>query len=197
MASTAATIATAAATATTAAAKWWTSLEEWKPTMTEFVLYVVIVLVLYIFGSLMYYNSIQMKVKNESACYRDKRLSTSDGSYYATATNQNNEALYKVGYNFGQKSYSVDCACTPGSVANTFPTVDVFNLNTQAVQTIESKMCSCDKQLYNPTSDSIYFSGYPGIVRFMNTASLYKNTTEKQAKSDTTFFDTALNGAGR
>lgn len=168
-------------------------IDKWKPSLTEVILYVVVLFVIYLFGALMYYNNIQMRVKRESACYRDKTSATQNGVFYATATNQNRDPLYKVGYNFGAKTFSVDCACTEGSVANTFPSVDVFNLSTQQVQTIDSQMCSCEKQLYNPTTDTIYFTGYPGVVRFMNTASLYSGS-DKQKLSDTTFFDTALNG---
>lgn len=142
----------------------------------------------------MYYNNIQLRVKKESACYRDKTTTTQNGVFYATATNQHRDPMYKVGYNFGAKTFSVDCACAEGTVANTFPKVDVFNLSTQQVQTIDSQMCSCDKQLYNPTTDTVYFTGYPGVVRFMNTASLYSSGSDKQKLSDTTFFDTALNG---
>lgn len=174
--------------------EWGSLLSYWVPTARELFLYVVLLLVTYLFGALMYYNSIQMRVRKESVCYRDKSSSKSNDSFYATATNQNKDPLYKVGYNFGTKTYSVECACPEGKVANTFPNIDVFNLSTQTVQTIDSKMCSCDKQLYNPTTDTVYFTGYPGLVRFMNTASLYSSGEEKQKKSDTTFFDTALNG---
>jgi hypothetical protein len=168
-------------------------LQWWLPDVRELFLYVVVVLLTYLFGALMYYNSIQRQVKRTSSCYQNN-FSISNGSYFASAVNDKNKPLYKVGYNFPAKSYSVDCACTPGNIANTFPNIDVFNLATQTVQTIPNKMCSCDQQYYNPPTNTIYFTGYPGVVRFMNTSALYGTTTEKQAKADTTFFDTALNG---
>jgi hypothetical protein len=144
----------------------------------------------------MYYNDVQLRVKNNSQCYKDRNAAKSTDIYTVTATNQNRDPLYKVNYSFGAKSYDVQCACKEGPVANTFPNIDVYNIGTQTVQTIDNKMCSCDTQLYNPASDTMYFSGYPGLVRFMNTASLYTDPSTKQAKSDTTFFDTAINGSG-
>jgi len=169
-------------------------LQWWLPELRELFLYVVVILLLYLFGALMYYNNIQQRVKATSSCYKNNN-SVSNGSYVANAVDKNNHPLYNVSYNFPAKSYSVDCACTPGNVANTYPNIDVFNLATQTVQTIPNKMCSCDQQYYNPgTNDTIYFTGYPRVVRFMNTAALYANPTDKNAKADTTFFDTALNG---
>jgi hypothetical protein len=169
-------------------------LKDWMPSWHELGMYVVVTLILYLVGSLMYYNSIQDKVKKTSQCYKDKNSVQSNGTFVADATNQRGDKLYSVKYNLGAKAFSVDCSCPEGLVSNTFPNIDVFNLSTQSVQTIDSKMCSCDKQLYNPTTDTIYYKGYPGVVRFMNTASLYTSQQDKQKKSDTSFFDIALNG---
>jgi len=180
----------------TSLTKWINELEWWLPSFNEALLYIVVALLLYIFGSLMYYNNIQLRVKQTSQCYKDKNSVTNNGSYYATAVNQNNDKLYNVNYDFGAKSYTIDCACNPGDVINTFPAFDIYNLATQKVNTVDHKLCSCDKQLYTLGSDSVYYTGYPGIVRFMNTAALYSDAKEKDAKADATFFDTALNGRG-
>jgi len=175
--------------------RWGLSeVKDWMPTWHELGMYVVVTLILYLVGALMYYNDIQYNVKKYSQCYKDKNSVQSNGTFVADATNQRGDKLYTVKYNMGAKTFSVDCGCPEGVVSNTFPNIDVFNLTTQTVQTIDSKMCSCQNQLYNPTRDTIYYKGYPGIVRFMNTASLYKDPIEKQKKSDTTFFDFALNG---
>ena len=172
------------------------SLKWWIPSAHEAILYFILVLLLYIFGSLMFYNSIQMNVKATSRCYKDKKSTLANGTFVANAVNQNNDKLYTVGYNFGAKSYNVQCACPEGKVTNTFPNIDVFDLNTQTVQTMDSKVCACDKQYFNPLAgDTIYYNGYPGVVRFMNTASLYNSQSDKTKKADTTFFDTALNGS--
>ncbi|NDB87111.1 MAG: hypothetical protein EB127_31160, partial [Alphaproteobacteria bacterium] len=175
--------------------RWGLSeVKDWFPSWHELGMYVVVTLILYLVGALMYYNDIQNKVKKTSQCYKDKNSVKSNGTFVADATNQRGDKLYSVKYNMGAKTYSVECGCPEGLVSNTFPNIDVFNLSTQSVQTIDNKMCSCEKQLYNPASDTIYYKGYPGIVRFMNTASLYTNAEDKQKKSDTAFFDIALNG---
>ena len=175
--------------------RWGLSeVKDWLPSWHELGMYVVVTLILYLVGALIYYNDIQNKVKKTSQCYKDKNSVQSNGTFIADATNQRGDKLYNVKYNLGAKTFNVECGCPEGLVSNTFPNIDVFNLATQQVQTIDSKMCSCEKQLYNPTTDTIYYKGYPGVVRFMNTASLYTNAQDKQKKSDTSFFDIALNG---
>ena len=91
------------------------------------------------------------------------------------------------------KTYSVDCACKSGPVTNTYPNIDVYNLETRQTMRIPQKICNCDKQYYVPGYDSIYFSGYPGVTRFMNSASTIGNDSDVQTQADTSFFDAALN----
>ena len=165
-------------------------LSWWTPSLHEFGMFVAVITTLFIIASLFHYNSVQVRVKKESRCLREKNSIKSNGIYVATAANKHNDPLYKVGYNMAAKSYSVECACKEGNVANTFPNINVYNLSTQTVQQIDQKLCSCEKQYLAPT-DSVYFSGYPGVVRFMNSAAS-KNGAKALQTSDVSFFDTAL-----
>lgn len=169
-------------------------LQGLKPDIYELLVFVVFISAIYMISALYFYSSVQSRVKSESRCMRDKQSVSSNGVFTVTASNQRNEPLYTVGYNMSAKSYAVECSCPAGEVTNTYPNIDVFDLNTQQAHRIDSKVCACDKQYYSPNFDSIYYSGYPGVKRFMNTASLYSNSTDVQTKADSSFFDAALNG---
>ena len=165
-----------------------------KPvSISEIVIFILLMTALYIITALLFYNQVQLKINTTSQCYLARKAVTSNGTYSATAQNGKGEALYKVGYNMPSKSYSVNCACPAGSVTNTFPDVDVYNLQTQQTMRIPNQVCGCDKQYYTPGYDSIYYSGYPGVTRFMNTASLVSKAEDVQSKADTSFFEAALN----
>jgi hypothetical protein len=161
--------------------------------MSEIVLFVLVLTAIYIISALWFYNTVQLRINNESQCYLAKQSVSNTGSYIATATNENGNKLYKVVYNMPAKSFKVECACTPGNVTNTYPNIDVYNLQTQQTMRIANQICPCDKQYYVPGYDKIYYSGYPGITRFMNTASTIQNDEDVQTQADTSFFQAALN----
>ena len=150
---------------------------------------------IYIFFALIFYNKVQLDIKTKSQCYLARRAVTSTGTFTATGKNQQGSHLFTVGYDMPSKSYSLECACPEGPVTNTYPNVDVYNLQTQQAMRIPEKICSCDKQYYTPGYDTIYYSGYPGVTRFMNTASLVDEAADVQYQADTSFFDSALNPA--
>jgi len=167
-----------------------------KPiSISELVLFGLFISAIYIIFALMFYNQVQLDIKTKSQCYLAKRAVTSTGTFTATAQNQQGSQLYRVGYDMPSKSYTVDCACPEGPVTNTYPNVDVYNLQTQQTMRLSEKICSCDKQYYTPGYDTIYYSGYPGVTRFMNTASLVDHAADVQYQADTSFFDSALNPA--
>lgn len=151
----------------------------WKPKdATEFILYIVMVSLIIVFVLLFHYNVIETNVKKTSRCLREKTQGQRSGQYSVTAQNQLNKDMYKIVYDMNAKSYAVDCACEEGDVVNNFRNIDVYDLRDGAnpKKTISSKMCQCKSDLVNGTGFRTYYTGYPGLVRFMN----YK---------DTSFFD--------
>jgi len=165
-----------------------------KPvSVSEIVLFILLMTAIYILTALIFYNQIQLKINTESQCYLASKAITSTGTFTATAQNANGSPLYTVGYNIPSKSYSLECACPKGSITNTFPNVDVYDLKTQQATRIGNQVCGCDKQYYTPGYDSIYYSGYPGVTRFMNTASLVSKPSDLQSQADTSFFESSLN----
>ena len=165
-----------------------------KPkSMMEILIFLLLMTAIYIITALLFYNQVKLKINTSSQCYLAKKAITANGVYTATAKNQKGNPLYTVGYDMPSKSYAVNCACPAGAVTNTFPNVDVYNLETQQTMRIQNQVCGCDKQYYSPGYDNIYFSGYPGVTRYMNTASLVSNPSEIQTKAVTSFFQSALN----
>ena len=165
-----------------------------KPvSISEVILFILLLTAIYILTALTFYNDIQLKINTSSQCYLAKKAITSTGAFIGTAQNGTGNPLYRVSYDMPSKTYSVDCACKSGPVTNTYENIDVYNLETRQTMRIPQKICKCDKQYYVPGYDSIYFSGYPGVTRFMNSASTIGNASDVQTQADTSFFDAALN----
>ena len=165
-----------------------------KPkSITEIVLFILLMTAIYIITALLFYNQVQLQIRTKSQCYLANKSITSSGAFIATAQNGKGSPLYSVSYSMPSKSFSVECACPSGNVTNTFPDVDVYNLKTQKAMRLPHKICTCDKQYYVPGYDSMYYSGYPGVTRFMNTASTVSNPANIQKEADTSFFQAALN----
>lgn len=161
--------------------------------MSEIVLFILFMTAIYVIFALIFYNQIQLEINTKSQCYLAKQSINSSGNFIATAQNENGKPLYTVNYNMPAKGFSVDCACDSGTVVNTFPNIDVYNLQTQQTMRLSEKICSCDKQYYLPGYNTIYYSGYPGVTRFMNTAALVGNASDVKIQADTSFFEAALN----
>jgi hypothetical protein len=87
------------------------------------------------------------------------------GAYTVTATDGENNPMYKISYDLAKKQNTVQCACTEGSVANSFRNINVYNLKTKNTEKIQEKYCNCNVDF---SSTSVYFTGHPGLVRFMN-----------------------------
>jgi hypothetical protein len=154
----------------------------WIPSLHEMFLYIIVLLVLYLFGSLVYYNEIQMRVTKESACYRDKQSVLRDGTYTVTAKDKSNNSLYRVEYNLAAKQYTLQPACTKGNVVNTFKDIPVYDLQKNSKGIAELTM-SCDRALETDNVDDVYYVGHPGLVRFMNSVKDTPNTP------NTSFFE--------
>lgn len=148
------------------------------PTWAEFLTFSVIFLLLFLLATLFHNNSIQAAVRKNSRCLRAKEIGRTGGQYVVKAHNKNNQDLYQVGYDLTTKETTLQCACPEGKVANTFRDIPMYNLRTKTSQTVKEKLCGCDQSYYN-AGESVYYSGYPGVVSFMNSG-------------DTTFFKDAF-----
>lgn len=149
------------------------------PEPFEIVAFVFFMILFIILCTLFHYSSIQAAVKKRSRCMRDRSLGASPGGIYTVmAQNNDNQPLYKVDYNLSSREFAVKCACPEGTVSNRFPSIPVFNLGTQTEEKIKDKTCGCDTKYFS-TGDSIHYSGYPGLVSYMNSG-------------NTSFFDAAF-----
>ena len=151
----------------------------WLPvSFTELLLFVIVVAIIIIVISLFHYTSVQRRVRSESRCYKEKLLNRPGvGTYSVKAYAATGEEIYEVIYDLGAKTYTVTQKCKTGGVLNKVE-ISVYDLKSQVGQKIE-KFFYCEKDFELESKPPIY-SGYPGLVRFMQ----YDNTE---------FFDKELN----
>lgn len=150
---------------------------KWTPdSLPEILLYVATIIILIILIRLFHYNSIERKVKKTSRCLREQTKGSRSGEYTVFASNDQNKKMYKVTYDMNAKAYAVDCNCDSGTTVNNFRNIPVYDLRdlTNPHKSISSKVCQCAEDL--TTNTRTYYSGYPGLIRYMN----YK---------DSSFFD--------
>ena len=139
----------------------------------EFVLFAVIMTLLIIIARLMHYTSIRRRISTESRCAREKRQ-TSGGEYVVLATTAASEPMYKITYNLAAKQYLVECNCRKGDTVNSFQDIKVYDLkDTYTPERKIKKYCWCEGDV--STNQKAYYTGNPGLVRFMR-------------EGDTTFF---------
>lgn len=136
--------------------------------IAEVFLYLAVVTVIVILIRLFHYNSVERKVKLTSRCLRELTTGQRSGSYYVTASNQYNYPMYKVTYDMNAKSYTLDCACKQGNVVNNFQNIPVYDMRdpSNPIKNVSSKICQCENEL--TTNSRVYYTGYPGLIRFMN-----------------------------
>ena len=166
----------------------FTKLQWWIPTFKELALFILAIFLTYWVIQIYQYNNVETKIVKESRCYRDKHAVKAGGTEYVTATNAQNLPLYRVGYNLSGKQMTLECACNQGDIVNTFKNIPVYNLSNNSISRGNEKQCNCDSDLLSE-SQNIYFTGYPGIVKFMNTAAgSSSNDLTNDPSIDTTYF---------
>lgn len=107
---------------------------------------------------------VQSVVNSKSRCYRERQISKKGGTYFVEAKNENMEPMYKIGYDFNTKTRTVSCTCTPGTTVNQFKDIKVYDLKTKTINRV-SQNCNCKNSI---TAVIPEYSGYPDLVRFMN-----------------------------
>lgn len=152
---------------------WYVLKNSWfmPESFYSFIVFCVLMTLIFILVIFFHHNNIQRQVKKYSRCYRNKMKKQVSGLYTVTATTgQPNQQLYSVTYDLAKKQSTVQCACPQGedaTVANVFRNIPVYNMQTKQVDTIQEKYCHCKFQADSPSA-SVYFTGHPGLVRFMN-----------------------------
>jgi len=142
--------------------------------VAKLALFVAIFIVVTVFAFMGHYASIQARVKKESRCLRAKLESNKGGVYDITAINDQNTNLYTLTYNKKTKTVEHKCTCPPGDTVNHFKNIRYYDQKERRDSEIKDLMCSCDGAY---DTDDIFFKGYPGLVRYMQS-------------SDRSFFET-------
>jgi hypothetical protein len=137
-------------------------------TKEEFFLNALFIILIIIFGLIIYWDSINRKVATTSRCKRQIDIyNKNKGHYVIEATDKSKNPLYKVVYDTNQKNTDVQCNCKEGSLVNYFNGIPVKDTKANKDVKID-KVCSCDKY-YNVglTNDNVVYDGEPGIIRYM------------------------------
>ena len=134
----------------------------------ELILFGVIVFFVILFSRLFFYDMVQREVRQTSRCIRERSEFARAGTFSVLAKNALNLPLYKVQYDLKNKRSSVECACKSGEVVNAFTNIPYYDFNSKKSATIPEKLCECESNLQANANSSVYYSGTPGVIRFMN-----------------------------
>jgi len=161
-------------------------------TWSEFFLFAFLVILFIVWIILIHYTVVQGQVR-QSRCYLDQHNYTKGSLYKVEAYDNKNSPLYSVTYDFNAKNYIHECSCPVGNVANNW-TIPVFDIKSGSIENQPlKKLCNCNKS-YDTVTE--YYKGAPGLVRFMNSASVDTAANAQgvrtYAKTDTSFFDKAF-----
>jgi hypothetical protein len=137
-------------------------------TKEEFFLNILFIILIIIFGLIIYWDSINRRVAQTSRCKRQIDVfNKNKGLYIINATDKSKNPLYKIVYDTNQKNTDVKCECKEGSLVNYFNGIPVKDIKANKDVKID-KVCSCDKY-YNVglTNDNVIYDGEPGVIRYM------------------------------
>lgn len=149
----------------------------------EIALNILFVSLLFVIGNLIYWDSINKKIKETSRCRRQKELyNKTAGIFSVNIKNKNNENMFKVEYDFNNKKQKIDCNCSEGKVGNTFDKIPIRNIQNNKNEYSKPVNCMCDKEYkYDNSNKDLILEGEPELIRYMN----------DQEKTD--FFDNVNN----
>jgi hypothetical protein len=137
-------------------------------TKEEFFLNILFIILIIIFGLIIYWDRINRRVAQTSRCKRQIDVfNNNKGLYIINATDKSKNPLYKIVYDTNQKNTDVKCECKEGSLVNYFNGIPVKDIKANKDVKID-KVCSCDKY-YNVglTNDNVIYDGEPGVIRYM------------------------------
>jgi|SRR6056300_139067 hypothetical protein len=145
--------------------------------VTEIILFAISITLIVVTVTLIYYTNVQLSVRKDSRCYRDKQLYRPGvGIYKAVGSSVNGDEIFEVSYDIGAKSYEIKQVCRNGPIQLKI-SIPVYDLQTRTPQ-MADKIFECESD-FGVKDKGVIYSGYPGIVKFMR----FDNTE---------FFDSAL-----
>lgn len=143
---------------------------DFMPSVSELMIFATFVIFVIIIAFLLHYQSINKTISKESRCLRERLKNNSSGVYTVRGTSDDNEALYKVSYDLKNKTSTLDCDCSAGTVQNHFTKIPVYDIK-KNITRYTTKNCACDKNydeyFGEKPNKSVYFDGYPSLIRYM------------------------------
>lgn len=142
----------------------------------EFLLNFFFILLIIIISIIIYWDSINARVSNNSRCKKQLDLVDKSNSVYTVdAKDKNDNKLFEIQYVLGAKRNSVECKCKEGDIVNTFREIPIRDLksvsdNEESKNKVIDKKCLCDRYYDTGISNTdVIYEGDPGIIRYMDT----------------------------
>lgn len=134
----------------------------------EILLNILFIILLLIISTIIYWDTINKKVENNSRCKKQKDLYDKlNGIFTINVKDKSGDNLFNIDYNFNNKIESIKCSCKSGEYNNTFENIPIRRLKTNTNEkNVKPLPCKCDKFYEYNNSNSIY-DGEPGLVRYM------------------------------
>lgn len=137
--------------------------------VTELVLYLILVFILILFIKLLEYTHIQTYIKTTSRCYRNAMLSNySADTYVLKGYTMDNIEIVKITYKFKELDQTIDITAPKGTVLNKIK-IPLYNLKTRETDEIERTFYS--EIDYDLENEGMIYEGYPELVKFMQLSS--------------------------
>ena len=136
-------------------------------TTYELILNILFILLLLLISSIIYWDTINSKIKKNSRCRRNKDLFDKlNGIFTLNVLNKSGDKLFNIDYDFKNKKQDITCNCKKGNYGNTFDNIKYRNLRNSKDETYRLD-CNCDK-IYDYDENKVIYNGEPGLIRYHN-----------------------------
>tara|TARA_Y100000389_G_scaffold51740_1_gene47469 strand:- start:3646 stop:4206 length:561 start_codon:yes stop_codon:yes gene_type:complete len=134
----------------------------------EILLNILFIILVLIISVIIYWDTINKKVENNSRCRKQKDLFDKlNGIFTINVKDKSGDNLFNIDYDFNNKSESIKCSCKSGEYSNSFTNIPIRLLRTNENDVTNKELpCKCDKFYEYNKKDSIY-EGEPGLIRYM------------------------------
>jgi len=152
--------------------------------ITEVVLFTLLVLCILLFIKLIEYTNIQKYIKNTSRCYKNTMLSNYSADVYVLkGYTIDRVEILKIIYDFKEKTQSVTITAPKGTVINKIK-IPLYDIKARDVEEIE-KVFYADIN-YDLLNENMIYEGHPELIKFMQllTTQFFEKKIEADIKKD-------------
>jgi hypothetical protein len=125
-------------------------------------LYIILCAISIIFFKLIEYTNTQSYIANTSRCFKQANLKNyTENVYILKAYTKTNIEIFRIIYDFSNKTYSIKITAPKGDVLNKV-TIPVYNIRTRDTEEIE-RIFYAETEFEQPFK----YEGHPELIHFM------------------------------